>query len=90
MYRSYVEATLQVVLMLSLQVPSYHVQVHRSLSKCLSALITTLGPELQGSFVRFEKETKCCFNASSSRIFQCKVKKTVTPTDTCLNRMQLL
>nr|CAB3252346.1 HEAT repeat-containing protein 5B-like [Phallusia mammillata] len=47
MFRSYVDATLQVVLTLFLQVAPHHFQVHRCLGKCLGALITTLGPELQ-------------------------------------------
>lgn len=48
MFRTYVENTLQVVLALYLQVAPHHCQVHRCLGKCLGALITTMGPELQG------------------------------------------
>lgn len=48
MYRSYVEPTLSLVLQLLLSVPPSIVDVHQCLGKCLSALITSIGPELQG------------------------------------------
>lgn len=48
MFRSYVEPTLSLVLQLLLSVPPSTVDVHQCLGKCLSALITSLGPELQG------------------------------------------
>lgn len=48
MFRSYVEPTLTLVLQLLLTVPPSTVDVHQCLGKCLSALITSLGPELQG------------------------------------------
>uniref|UniRef100_H2Z3V0 HEAT repeat-containing protein 5B n=1 Tax=Ciona savignyi TaxID=51511 RepID=H2Z3V0_CIOSA len=47
MFRSFVEPALQVVLTLFLQVAPHHIQVHRCLGRCLSALITTIGPEMQ-------------------------------------------
>ncbi|XP_071161425.1 HEAT repeat-containing protein 5B-like isoform X1 [Mytilus edulis] len=49
MFRSYVEPTLTLVLQLLLTVPPSTVDVHQCLGKCLSALITSLGPELQGN-----------------------------------------
>ncbi|XP_048732912.2 HEAT repeat-containing protein 5B-like isoform X5 [Ostrea edulis] len=49
MFRSYVEPTLSLVLQLLLSVPPSTVDVHQCLGKCLSALITSLGPELQGN-----------------------------------------
>ncbi|XP_012940846.1 HEAT repeat-containing protein 5B [Aplysia californica] len=49
MYRSYVEPTLSLVLQLLLSVPPAIVDVHQCLGKCLSALITSIGPELQGN-----------------------------------------
>ena len=48
MFRSYVEPTLSLVLTLLLSVPPSTVEVHQCLGRCLAALITTLGPELQG------------------------------------------
>ena len=48
MFRSYVEPTLSLVLQLLLTVPPAIVDVHQCLGKCLSALITSIGPELQG------------------------------------------
>ncbi len=49
MFRSYVEPTLSLVLQLLLSVPPSHIDVHQCLGKCLGALITTIGPELQGN-----------------------------------------
>lgn len=49
MFRSYVEPTLSLVLTLLLSVPPSTVEVHQCLGRCLAALITTLGPELQGN-----------------------------------------
>ena len=48
MFRGYVEPTLSLVLQLLLSVPPSSVDVHQCLGRCLAALITTLGPELQG------------------------------------------
>ena len=48
MFRSYVEPTLSLVLQLLLSVPPSYIDVHQCLGKCLAALITTIGPELQG------------------------------------------
>lgn len=48
LYHVHVEPTLSLVLMLLLTVPPAYTEVHQSLGRCLNALITTLGPELQG------------------------------------------
>lgn len=48
LYHVHVEPTLSLVLMLLLTVPPAYAEVHQSLGRCLNALITTLGPELQG------------------------------------------
>ncbi|XP_048654665.1 HEAT repeat-containing protein 5A isoform X8 [Marmota marmota marmota] len=45
----HVEPTLSLIIMLLLNVPPTHAEVHQSLGRCLNALITTLGPELQGN-----------------------------------------
>ncbi|ERE68133.1 HEAT repeat-containing protein 5B isoform 1 [Cricetulus griseus] len=47
MYRGYVEPTLSLVLTLLLTVPPSHTEVHQCLGRCLGAIITTVGPELQ-------------------------------------------
>ncbi|XP_056666388.1 HEAT repeat-containing protein 5A isoform X4 [Monodelphis domestica] len=49
LYHVHVESTLSLILMLLLTVPPTHAEVHQSLGRCLNALITTLGPELQGN-----------------------------------------
>ena len=49
MFRGYVEPTLSLVLTQLLTVPPFSVDVHQCLGKCLAALITTIGPELQGN-----------------------------------------
>jgi len=47
LFRNYVEPTLTLTLSLLMSTPFSQVEVHQCLAKCLSALITTLGPELQ-------------------------------------------
>ncbi|XP_051001840.1 HEAT repeat-containing protein 5A [Acomys russatus] len=49
LYHVHVEPTLALILRLLLNVPPTHAEVHQSLGRCLNALITTLGPELQGN-----------------------------------------
>ncbi|KAB7498931.1 HEAT repeat-containing protein 5B [Armadillidium nasatum] len=49
MFRSYIEPSLSLLLELLLTVPPHAVEVHQCIGKCLQALITTVGPELQGS-----------------------------------------
>uniref|UniRef100_A0A8C0BQI7 HEAT repeat-containing protein 5B n=1 Tax=Buteo japonicus TaxID=224669 RepID=A0A8C0BQI7_9AVES len=49
MYRGYVEPTLSLVLTLLLTVPPSHTEVHQCLGRCLGAIITTVGPELQAT-----------------------------------------
>lgn len=48
MFRGFVEPTLTMALNLLLLVPPSQEDVHRCIGKLLSALITTIGPELQG------------------------------------------
>ena len=47
MFRNYVESTLALILSLLVTTPPSLIEVHQCLGKCLSALLTTLGPELQ-------------------------------------------
>uniref|UniRef100_A0A1B0GJ56 HEAT repeat-containing protein 5B n=2 Tax=Lutzomyia longipalpis TaxID=7200 RepID=A0A1B0GJ56_LUTLO len=49
MFRGYVEPTLSLCLKLLLSVPQTHMDVHQCIGRVLSALITTIGPELQGN-----------------------------------------
>ena len=49
MFRGYVEPTLSLALTLLLNVPHSYIDVHQCIGKVLSALITTIGPELQGT-----------------------------------------
>ncbi|GFG34432.1 hypothetical protein Cfor_07683, partial [Coptotermes formosanus] len=49
MFRGYVEPTLSLALKLLLNVPQSYIDVHQCIGKVLSALITTVGPELQGN-----------------------------------------
>ncbi|GCC24139.1 hypothetical protein chiPu_0002539, partial [Chiloscyllium punctatum] len=49
MYNAHVEPSLSLVLLLLLTVPPAHTEVHQSLGRCLTVLIITLGPELQGN-----------------------------------------
>lgn len=57
MYRGYVEPTLSLVLTLLLTVPPSHTEVHQCLGRCLGALITTVGPELQGLVAQTKSDT---------------------------------
>ncbi len=47
MFRSYVEPTLNQCLKILLVLPPSLIDVYQSIGKCLSALITTIGPEFQ-------------------------------------------
>lgn len=49
MFRGYIEPALSLGLKLLLTVPHSHVDVHQCIGRMLSALITTIGPELQGN-----------------------------------------
>lgn len=49
MFRSYVEPTLSLSIKLLLTVPQSFVDVHQCIGRVLAAVITTMGPELQGN-----------------------------------------
>ncbi|XP_014676647.1 PREDICTED: HEAT repeat-containing protein 5B-like [Priapulus caudatus] len=66
MFRGYVEPTLSLCLRLMLSVPPSNTDVHQCLGKCLSALITTVGPELQAN-------TSPIITARSSFLVACAV-----------------
>lgn len=48
LYHSHLEASFTLVLRLLLSTPHTHVEVQQSLGRCLNALITSVGPDLQG------------------------------------------
>ena len=48
MFRLCVEPTMTLVLELLLKTPPSMTEVHQCLGKCMGALITSIGPELQG------------------------------------------
>ncbi len=49
MFRLCVEPTMALVLELALKTPPSMTEVHQCLGKCIGALITSIGPELQGN-----------------------------------------
>ncbi|KAG2457702.1 HTR5A protein, partial [Polypterus senegalus] len=60
LYHVHMEQTFALVLLLLLTVPPTHVEVHQSLGRCLNALITALGPELQGGSSSISALRKSC------------------------------
>lgn len=50
MFRGYIEPTFAQVINLVMTIPPALTEVHQCLGKCLAALITSVGPELQGIF----------------------------------------
>nr|XP_006814260.1 PREDICTED: HEAT repeat-containing protein 5B-like [Saccoglossus kowalevskii] len=60
MFRGYVEPTLSLCLQLLLTVPPATVEVHQCLGRCLAALITTLGPELQANTITLSTCRSSC------------------------------
>ena len=60
MFRNYVESTLTLMLSLLVATPLSSVEVHQCLGKCVSALITTLGPELQDTSQSMNGTRKTC------------------------------
>lgn len=66
MFRSYVEPTLSVVVKLLLNLAPTYVDVQQCIGKCLAAMITTLGPELQGN-------TNSISMARSSLLMACAI-----------------
>lgn len=48
MFRSYVDQTFYMAVNLLLQTPPSMTEVHQCVGKCVGALITAIGPELQG------------------------------------------
>ncbi|EDV23758.1 uncharacterized protein TRIADDRAFT_26322 [Trichoplax adhaerens] len=61
MFRSYVEPTLNMVRLLLLSTSLADVEVYQCLGKCLAAMITTVGPELQDTSSSITKVRDACF-----------------------------
>ncbi|XP_017846517.1 HEAT repeat-containing protein 5B isoform X2 [Drosophila busckii] len=59
MFRDYVEATLTLALKLLLSVPQAHVDVQQCVGRVVNALITTVGPELQGNNLSMRQSFLC-------------------------------
>lgn len=53
LYHSHLEASFTLVLRLLLSTPHTHAEVQQSLGRCLNALITSMGPDLQGALTYF-------------------------------------
>lgn len=51
LFRSYVEPSLQLVMRLTMSVPLYCVDLRQATGKTMAALITGMGPELQGTYI---------------------------------------
>ncbi|XP_065200390.1 HEAT repeat-containing protein 5B isoform X2 [Planococcus citri] len=88
MFRGYVEPSLSLALKLLLTVPQSHVDVHHCIGKVLSALITVIGPELQGN------ATATC-TARSSFLCACAIMQdhqdplVQTEATACLQQLHL-
>ena len=65
MFRNYVELTLSLVFSLLVTTPPSLVEVHQCLGKCLSALLTTLGPELQDTSGGMSATRSMCLTCCS-------------------------
>lgn len=52
LYQAHAEPSFTLVLRQLLSAPPTHPEVHNSLGRCLHALITCLGPDLQGNKVK--------------------------------------
>ncbi|KAM9466485.1 HEAT repeat-containing protein 5A isoform 2-T4 [Clarias gariepinus] len=63
LYRSHMETSLTLILNLLLTTPHTHMEVQQSLGRCLSALIISLGPDLQGESVGMCALRSSCLQA---------------------------
>ncbi len=65
MFRNYVENTLALMFRLLVTTPPSLVEVHQCLAKCLSSLLTTLGPELQDTSSSMKVTRQMCLCSCS-------------------------
>jgi HEAT repeat-containing protein 5 len=63
MFRGYVDQTLGLCMKLLLSVPRHHNEVFHCIGKCLSALITAVGPELNGANEAINVVRSTCLSA---------------------------
>lgn len=64
LYRAHAEPSFALVLRLLLSAPPTHPEVHYSLGRCLHALITCLGPDLQGTAPSHPRTQKLSISGS--------------------------
>ncbi len=60
LFRGHVDSTIQLLLSLLINTPIINTQMYRCLGNCLSALLTTLGPELQMNTKSMTKLRETC------------------------------
>ena len=65
MFRNYVEKTLALMFHLLVTTPPFLVEVYQCLAKCLSSLLTTLGPELQDTSSSMKNTRQTCLSCCS-------------------------
>ena len=65
MFRNYVENTLTLMFHLLVTTPPSLIEVHQCLAKCLSSLVTTLGPELQDISSSMNATRQTCLSCCS-------------------------
>ncbi|NP_001090667.1 HEAT repeat-containing protein 5A [Xenopus tropicalis] len=65
LFNVHIEATLSLLLTALITTSPSHPEVHRSLGRCLSALVTALGPELQGNGAVLSSQRTSCLLACS-------------------------
>lgn len=65
MFRTFVDQSLYTVINLLLQTPPFMTEVHQCLGKCIGALITAIGPELQDTSKVMERSRLFCMTACS-------------------------
>ena len=88
LFRNHVDPTLSLVFSLLVNTPFVHTEIHRCLGKCLSALITTLGPELQIPTKNMSSMRDTCLTCCS--IIRDHSDAVVqSNTISCLQQMQL-
>ncbi|XP_002158974.1 HEAT repeat-containing protein 5B isoform X1 [Hydra vulgaris] len=65
MFRTYVDQSFFTVIDLMLNTPSSAIEVHHCLGKCVNALITAIGPELQDDSKKMLRTRMFCMSACS-------------------------
>lgn len=75
LYRAHTEPSFTLVLRLLLLAPPTHPEVHHSLGRCLHALITCLGPDLQGNAHSYRTHILSKYiHVKSGGFFVCQVR----------------